>query len=163
MNSDNRLKKIIENLETKIPEINPGDFRFYNLAHIPLIAKKTIDNHKICPICDSNIHIIAEIVDLLPDVLAQDAKNRKLFEIKKNKIEKHLKKKHRCQFPGYYTALGSLVGLVIGIFISIFIAILYKLPMLNKLSTTVLAILLITGRFVGIFLDKKVFHKNLQL
>ena len=44
------IEQIIEKLETKTKEINHSDFRFYNISHLPLTAKKTAEFHHKCSI-----------------------------------------------------------------------------------------------------------------
>lgn len=156
-------EQITEKLENKLSEISPTDFRFYNISHFPIIAKRTAKESDKCSICASNTNEIEHLIDALPHILTQNASDRRNFDQKKNKIEKHLRKKHHYHFPGYYAALGSLIGLFTGIALGVFLRLFTEGDALNKLSILFLGVTLLTGWFIGTHTDKKLFRKNLQL
>ena len=163
MDTSNWLLNKINELEEKTQGINPSDFRFYNIAHLPIIAKRTVELSEICENCKLNIQTIDQLIDSLPQCLENNAINRKHFEENKNKLENHLRKQHKCHFPGYYAAIGSLIGFLLGILTAVFLAFFTTLPLFNKLSLIALAVFLMTGRWLGIYIDKNVFKNNLQL
>lgn len=163
MNNKKWEELVIEKLEAKISEISPTDFRFYNISHFPIIAKRTVQESSKCSICTSNTEEIDRLIDALPQILTQNASDRRKFEQKKNEIEKHLRKKHHYHFPGYYAALGSLIGLFTGVVPGIFLRIFAANDTLNKLSILILGLTLLAGWFIGTHIDKKLFRKNLQL
>jgi F0F1-type ATP synthase assembly protein I len=153
----------IKILESKIQEIDPSDFRFYNIAHIPIIAKQTDAFSSTCEKCAENRAIIDNLLDHLQDSLSDDADKRKTFDINKSSIEAHLKKEHNCHFPGYYTALWSLIGLIGGFLTAASISYFTNQSIFNKLSLMALAVFLMLGRGIGVLTDRKVFRNNLQL
>lgn len=150
-----RLEKIKE-------DMNPSDFRFYNIAHLPLLFKNTLEKSNSCRICNSNMNDFEEIISLIP-LESSPVDKRKLFESKKNNLEKHLKKKHHMKLPGYYTSLGSLLGILISAIAGIIICLANNLTLINDIIIIALALGLIVGRGLGLILDKNIFHKNLQL
>lgn len=149
-------------LENIKEEMSPSDFRFYNIAHLPLLLKNTLENSESCSICKTNIDNFEELIRLIPRQ-ANSAKNRKLFEVKKNSIEEHLKKNHKMKLPGYYTSLGSFFGILISAIAGTIITLLKNLSPLNDIIIITLAAGLIIGRGLGLLLDKNIFRKNLQL
>ena len=158
-----RIQNLTEKLKTKVERINPGDFRFYNIAHIPLIAQKSAENMGTCNACRENLNKIEQLIDSLPEILSDDIQHRKLFESNKHQIEHHLKKVHGCHFPGYYAAFGSFAGIILGIVASALLYFFNQTPFFNKLNLTALAVFLIGGRGIGILIDRKVFRNNMQL
>ena len=163
MDTDNWLNQLVLDLEAKTKDINPGEFRFYNIAHFPIIAQKTIEYSSNCSICKNNLNTIEHLVRSLPESLSQDAKIRKQFEANKNNLEKHLQKKHKCHFPGYYAALGSLVGLILGIIFAVAYWYFTDTPAFNKLSLIALAMFLLLARGAGILADRNIFKGKMQL
>ncbi len=155
--------QIFNILEKKKESLEPGDFKFYNIAHFPLLAKYTEIHAKKCKECSDNTILLNEIVDSLPEALNTNASDRKLFETKKTKIENHLKKAHNMRFPGLYTSLLSLIGILIGFLISLALNYIFRNPLLNDLTLISLAVGLVGGVFVGRLFDKNIFLKNLQL
>jgi hypothetical protein len=155
--------QIFNVLEKKKESIEPGDFKFYNIAHFPLLAKYTEIHAKKCKECSDNTILLNEIVDSLPEALSTNASDRKLFETKKTIIENHLKKAHNMRFPGLYTSLLSLIGILIGFLISLALNYIFRNPLLNDLTLIGLAVGLVGGVFVGRLFDKNIFLKNLQL
>jgi tetrahydromethanopterin S-methyltransferase subunit G len=156
------FKQYYLQLENVKEDIGPADFRFYNLAHLPLIIKNTLEKSENCEECKVNITTIDKIIISLPEAL-QSHEERKKFELNKTKIEQHLKKIHKMRFPGYYASLGSLIGILLGIFIGIIFSSIRNLPLLNDFILITLALGLIIGRGVGLLLDRNIFNKNLQL
>lgn len=163
MQKEEWVKNVVAELEAKVPEMSPADFRFYNISHLPLIAMRTLENTPRCSVCADNVKQIDKMVASLPDVLTQNASERKAFEQKKSQIEKHLRKKHNYHFPGYFAALGSLLGLAIGIIAAALVVIFGEVPVFNKLSILLLGVFLLTGWFLGNYSDQKVFKRKLQL
>ncbi len=163
MDKQDIVKHITDELEKKVTNISPGDFRFYNIAHIPLIAKKTAEFSKTCQQCNTNLQTIETLVRELPDCLSEDMTKRKAFEKKKEEIETHLKKKHKLHFPGYFTALGSLSGTLAGIVLSVILIVFYNKSFFDKINLLTVAVFLFLGYTIGLFVDKKIFKENLQL
>lgn len=155
--------QIFNVLEKKKESLEPGDFKFYNIAHFPLLAKYTEIHAKKCKECSDNTTLLNEIVDSLPEALNNNASDRKSFETKKTKIENHLKRAHNMRFPGFYISLISLIGISIGFLISLIFNYTFQNPLLNNLTLMGLAVGLVGGVFVGKLFDKKIFLKNLQL
>jgi hypothetical protein len=156
------FEQYLSRLENIKEDMGPSDFRFYNIAHLPLLLKHTLDKSESCGICKTNIDNIEEIIRLIPTE-STSVENRKLFESKKNKIEKHLKKEHKMKLPGYYASLGSLLGILISAIVGIIITLSKNLSLFNDIIIIVLALGLILGRGLGLLLDKNIFRKNLQL
>jgi hypothetical protein len=150
-------------LETKVDKINQSDFRFYNLAHFPILARRSEEFGAQCNTCKSNKKILSALIDALPAVLENDIKERREFEKHKNAVEKHLRKAHGCHFPGYYAAIGSLLGLILGLICAATIYIFTENNVYNKLALIALAVFLVGGRSMGIYIDRKIFKRNLQL
>lgn len=150
-------------LEEKKESLEPGDFKFYNIAHFPLLAKYTEYYAKECKECSDNVKLLSEVVDSLPEALNANASDRKSFEVKKTIIEDHLKKVHKMRFPGFYTSLGTLIGISITFLISLIINYSLHNPLLNDITLIGLTVGMIGGIFTGRLIDKNIFSKNLQL
>ena len=103
----------LEKIRNQIPKT---DFRFFNLGHLPLIAKKTEGFSAQCHTCKSNLKTLAELAEMLPDCLLQP-ESRKVFEKNKYQVEKHLYKIHRVSYANFYYSLFSFLGVFIGIII----------------------------------------------
>jgi hypothetical protein len=143
-------------------EISPSDFRFYNIAHLPLLIKNTLDKSISCPTCRKNIEIVDELIELVPLEKSVSA-DRKKFEHKKNMVENHLKKNHNMKLPGYYTSLGSFLGIILSGIAGVAISMANHLPALNDIIVIALGLGILIGRGIGYIIDKNIFHKNLQL
>ena len=157
------LEQLVIKLEAKIKDMKPSEFRFYNIAHFPIIAKKTFEYSNDCIICKKNISTIEKLVESLPESLSQNVNTRKKFEAEKNILEKHLQKKHKCNFPGYYAALGSLIGFILGLIFAATYAYFTENPAFNKLSIISLAVFLLIARGIGILIDRNIFKNEMQL
>lgn len=156
-------KQVFEKLELKKESMDPSDFKFYNIAHFPLLAKFTEEHSKNCTTCRENINLLNEIVDSLPEVLSENATTRKKFEQQKTIIESHLKKVHHMRFPGFYSSLGSLIGVFIGFLISFILNYAVGGPLFNDIMLIGLAVGLVGGITIGRMKDKNIFVRNLQL
>lgn len=143
-------------------EISPSDFRFYNIAHLPLLIKNTLDKSISCPACQKNIEILDELIELVPHENTASA-DRKNFERKKNLVENHLKKNHNMKLPGYYASLGSFLGIILSGILGVAISLANHLSVFNDIIIIALGLGLIIGRGIGYMIDKNIFHKNLQL
>ncbi len=163
MNKKEWYIEIFNKLEIAKEQVEPGDFHFYNLSHLPLVAKYTELNSSECKTCLENKNIITSIVDNLPDLLNSNLKTRKEFEMAKNKVEQHLKRKHHMRFPGYYKSLCAFWGVIVAFIVSSCINYLYHKELLNSISLIFIAGGLLIGMLIGKVLDKKLFLKNLQL
>jgi hypothetical protein len=75
----------------------------------------------------------------------------------------HLKKTHKCRFPGHYAAMFSLIGVLFGLLTSLITIYLLELPIFNKLMLIALATFLIIGRTIGTLIDSRVFKNRMQL
>ncbi len=149
-------------LENVKDDLHPSDFRFYNISHLPLIIKNTIENSETCQLCNENINPLDELVNSMPNCF-ENSSDRKKFEQNKHKIEKHLKKGHGMKLPGYYTALFSFIGIITAIIAAIFIHLLKEIPLFNEVILITLALGILIGRGIGSLLDRNIFSKNLQL
>jgi len=163
MQSTKWYNDILEKLESVKENIEPTDFRFYNIKHLPLIAKYTLDYSKSCPKCTDNISIINEIVVFLEDFSGKSNSKRRIFERKKNKIEDHLKKNHHLRFPGYYTSLGTFLGLLAAIFLSAILSFILHIAPFNNLLLISIAFGVIIGRIVGNILDRNIYINKKQM
>ncbi len=163
MNNQQRVKQITEELEKKVTNISPSDFHFFNIAHLPLIAKKTAEYSDTCEQCLSNLQTIETLVKEIPDCFSDDMKKRKSFGEKKEEIEAHLKKKHKLHFPGYFTALGSLSGTFTGLLLSLGLIFWGNKSFFDKVNLLTVAVFLFLGYTIGMIVDKKIFKKNMQL
>lgn len=155
--------EIYEKLERAKENLDPRDFRFYNIAHFPLLAKFTEEHAAKCEQCSENINLINNIVNSLPDSLNAAPVDRSEFERRKTNVENHLKKIHHMRFPGYYTALFTLIGILGSFILSLFINLLIGGDILSDLTIITLTFGLIAGISVGKLRDKSIFAKNLQL
>lgn len=162
MDKEAMFQQFYDQLENIKDDVGSADFRFYNLSHLPLLIKNTLEKSDICNECKANISIVEEIVTSLPDALSNQAE-RKNFEFRKNKIEYHLKKMHKMRFPGYFASLGSLIGILSGILTGIIFTLNKNLSLLNDFMFIALASGLLIGRGIGLLLDRKIFNNNLQL
>ncbi len=149
-------------LEEIKKKMSPSDFRFYNIAHLPILIKNTLEKSESCNTCKANLDNINEIIELIP-LESSPSDKRKLFESKKDNLEHHLKTKHKMKLPGYYTSLGSLFGILISGMLGTIITLVKKTGQLNDIIIIALALGLIIGRGLGVLLDKNIFRKNLQL
>ena len=105
---------IFNNLESQKEHFTPSDFRFYNIGHLPILAKRSETYSNECPICKNNLHALALQSEQLSKKL-QDFKKRKAFDALKRDIERHLKHEHGHRYPGHYLALYSFIGTTIGL------------------------------------------------
>ena len=162
MDKEAIFQRLYNQLEKIKDDIGSSDFRFYNISHLPLLIKNTLEKSDNCNECKTNANTIEEIVSSLPDAL-NDQSERKNFEFRKNKIENHLKKIHKMRFPGHFTSLGSLIGILFGILTGIIFTIVQNQRLLNDFMLITLAVGLLIGRGIGLLLDRKIFNNNLQL
>lgn len=155
--------RVFNALDKKKDLIEPADFRFYNIAHFPLLAKFTEEYSDECNECKKNIQLLDELIDSLPEALNSDITGRKAFEDSKTKIENHLKKVHHMRFPGFYTSLLSFIGVFVTFLISLLINVLLSQPIFNDITIIGLAVGLVGGLLIGRAIDKNIFTRNLQL
>ncbi len=143
-------------------QISASDFRFYNIGHLPLIARKTEVLSKKCAICKNNIKILDSFITILPECF-QFADTRKIFEQEKANIEKHLQKEHNIRYPNYYYSAYSLIGAISGIITGAVIS----FSVLGALSINYLLIPGIIGLGIGLIVgkrsDRKKYQNNLQV
>lgn len=162
MNTTELFNAYLAKLEKVKDDIHPSDFRFYNIAHFPLIIKNTMVNAEVCSKCKENLILAKELIEFVPDCF-ENPQDRKKFEQKKHRIEKHLKKDHQMKFPGYYTALLSFIGIFIAIIAAILLNQIKGISFFNEVILITLALGILLGRGIGMLLDKNIFSKNLQL
>ena len=145
-----RLEKIRE-------QIPKSDFRFYNLGHLPLVAKKTEEFSKQCEICQSNQKILDQLVEMMPGCFENHHTRRK-FDKEKSRIEKHLHRKHQVHYAHFqyslFSFLGILAGLLAGVLLSLFFT--------GALSINYLLIASISGLFLGQVAGKYYDRKKYQ-
>lgn len=113
MDDQNWPEDFYQSLERKTDKMHPSDFRFYNIARLPILANKTFKYSNACPICKLNKKILEDLVNELPECLNQ-TNTRKIFEINKDKVVTHLKNAHKLRFANYYTSLFTLFGAIAG-------------------------------------------------
>jgi hypothetical protein len=163
MFDNNWYKEIIDRLDSIKDNIEPSDFRFYNITHLPIVIKQSLNHSSNCRVCKSNLPIIDEIVASFPQILTKNLKIRKDFDKKKNKIEQHLIKKHGLRFAGYYQSLYTLLGILTAITIALLINLINNSPAFNNLSIIAISIGLVVGRITGNVVDRKIYLKKMQL
>ncbi|MBN2348862.1 MAG: hypothetical protein JXJ22_08500 [Bacteroidales bacterium] len=146
---------IYDILEKNKNQISHNDFKFYNIARFPVIAK-SIEQHAIgCRMCADNKNTFLELAENLPDYLNLSMESRKNFEKSLHAITDHLKKSHKVQFVSYYLSLFSAVGILSGIVLGILLSIVIKnLPDMNIILIGA-GIGLITGRIWGSVKERK--------
>ncbi len=108
----------MHSLQERSKEISPGNFRFYNIGRIPLLAKHTFMLSYSCPSCKNNKENLEELLGYLPDCFDDPGKVRD-FERRKEEIEKHLIRAHRIRVANYHYSLYTLLGLIAGSIIGI--------------------------------------------
>jgi hypothetical protein len=122
MGDKNWYELFFENLDQNKEKLTPGDFRFYNIERLPIIAKKTNEFSSGCIDCKHNLTELEDLAQNLPEFINTTRQNRIDFEKKLTKITAHLKRKHKLQFATYYlslyTILGFLAGLIAGSLVS---------------------------------------------
>lgn len=138
-------------LESKLTEISPGDFRFYNIARFPLLAKHSYNLSLNCDQCKSNVSVLKVLVDNLPSCL-NDMQERKLFERNRDIVTKHLQKMHKIRFFSYHYSLYTFIGLLTGALIGIIIQVFYQ----HRIWT----LLAISGASLGAIYGKRLERKN---
>jgi len=155
------LANFFQSLEQKKDKMHPSDFRFYNIARLPILAKKTLKYYDTCPTCKLNIKLIKELVDELPECL--DQKNtRKKFETNKDNIVSHMINVHKLRFATYYTSLFTLIGSGAGGLLWLILTFLMNNKLAN-ISLIFVVIGMISGHLIGKIKDKRVYKENQQL
>ncbi len=104
-----------ENLDKNKEKITPGDFRFYNIERLPIIAKKTNEFSGGCVDCKHHLTELDKIARNLPDFINTTRQNRVVFEKKISQITTHLRRKHKLQFATYYLSLYTITGFLAGL------------------------------------------------
>lgn len=155
MESKNWNEFFYEALDKNKEKITPGDFRFYNIERLPIIAKKTNEFSVSCIDCKHYLTELEDMAQNLPDFINTSRENRVNFEKKLSKITTHLKRKHKLQFATYYLSLytvsGFLAGIVAGSLISYSITGTFDFNYLMISG----AIGLILGRIIGNSKEKR--------
>ncbi len=149
----------LEQIRDQIPA---SDFRFFNLAHLPLMAKKTEELSENCESCKINIRTLDHIADMLPDCL-HTPESRKTFEKEKSRIERHLHNAHNVRYANfyyaYYSFLGALAGALVGFAVS--------MTFLKEININFLLVPgifgLLAGQIMGKRLDRKKYHDKYQI
>jgi len=155
------LANIYQSLDNKKGRFHPSDFRFYNIAHLPLIANKTAKHSENCLICKENIGLLEKLVDELPESL-NDKDSKRKFEMNKDKIVSHLKKEHKLRFANYFASLYTLVGTLTGVLLWFILTKLFP----GKTSDTLfifIVIGMILGYLTGKIKDKRKYRQNQQI
>ena len=149
-------------LEQIRDKITASDFRFFNLGHLPLIARKTEELSENCPICKINIQALDYIASMLPDCL-HAPESRKTFEKEKSRIERHLHNAHNVRYANFYYAFYSFFGVITGIFAGIAASMTF-LKEINLNFLLISGILgLLAGQIIGKRLDRKKYHDKYQI
>ena len=155
------LSNFCQSLEQKKYKLHPSDFRFYNIARLPILANKTMEFSSSCAVCKKNIQLLEELVDKLPESL--DHKDtREIFEFNKNKIVLHLKKIHKHRLPAYYLSLFTLIGGIAGGVLG-FLLSLIMISNSENLILISITIGLISGFITGKIKDKRKYQQNHQI
>ncbi|MBN2522385.1 MAG: hypothetical protein JXB24_03880 [Bacteroidales bacterium] len=154
MNKKIWLNHFYRTLENKKTKFHPSDFKFYNIARLPILADKTILYSSTCPQCMIHIKLLEKMADELPECL-DFADTRKKFVLTKDKIESHLKKEHRLRFATYYSSLYTFLFAMLGAVIGLLIA-----RMIKKSPENLILIFLATGMISGYLFGKMKDHKK---
>lgn len=155
------LAEFHESLEQKKDKLHPSDFRFYNIARLPILAGKTVEYSQSCKTCRSNIILLEELVNELPEILTEKD-TRDSFETKKEKVEFHLKNAHKLRYAAYYSSLFTLFGGLAGGVLGFAISLIMKGNTSNLLLIfTTIGLLL--GYFGGNIKDKEKYRSKQQL
>ncbi|MBA7511325.1 hypothetical protein ES705_03316 [subsurface metagenome] len=162
MENSNWVKNFYQSLEAKKDNFLPADFRFYNIARLPILADKTYEFSSSCPDCKSNITLLNELLDNLPECLHQ-YHTRKKFEKTRNQIELHLHKTHNLRYASYYTSLYTLLGTIIGCISGMIFIFLAQKKFEMNIVLIFIAIGLISGYILGKRKDKLKYKKKLQI
>ncbi len=155
------LTNFYQSLEQKKDKMHPSDFRFYNIARLPILANKTLKYSDSCPTCKLNIQLLEELVDELPECLNQKDTRRK-FEINKDKIVSHMVNIHKLRFAAYYTSLFTLMGSIAGGFFWFILTFLMNNKLAN-ISLIFVVIGMISGYLIGKMKDKRKYRQNQQI
>ena len=155
------LANFYQSLEQKKDKMHPSDFRFYNIARLPILANKTLKYSDTCPTCKLNIKLLEELVDELPECLNQK-NTRKKFETKKENIVSHMVNVHKLKFATYYTSLFTLIGSAAGGLLWFILTFLVNGKLAN-ISLIFVVIGMISGYLIGNIKDKKVYKENQQI
>ena len=117
MADKNWYELFFESLDNNKDKITPGDFRFYNIERLPIIAKRTNEFSSGCIDCKHNLTELDSLAKNLPEFINTTRENRVDFEKKLSGITTHLKRKHKLQFATYYISLYTIVGFLAGIIV----------------------------------------------
>ncbi|MBN1597950.1 MAG: hypothetical protein JW894_06620 [Bacteroidales bacterium] len=162
MGSDIWVENYYSKLESRKNQISPGDFRFYNITRLPLLAQQTSFFSKDCSICSSNLKELENLLENLPECLHKP-ETRKNFEQKKIIIEKHLQKAHNVKFATYYTSFFTLIFSLAGAITGWIISLIF----LDEISVNLILILsavgLISGQVAGNKTDRRKYNDKLQI
>ena len=163
MTDDKWFNGFLNTLEQNKTLISHHDFKFYNIARLPLVAKKVNEYSKSCEKCEEYKNSILHLVQKIKQYLGTSIKNRKYFEQKLNEIKSHLKKNHDIHFASYfsytYTFIGFITGLALCTAISYIVWKTFKTNII--LSGTI--IFIVIGRIYGYFIDRKKKKSNKQI
>ncbi|MGD2034518.1 MAG: hypothetical protein PVF73_05640 [Bacteroidales bacterium] len=155
-----RINNFYQLLDQKKDRFHPSDFRFYNIARLPVLAKKTIEYSGRCPVCRKNIRLLEDMAEQLPESLSKK-NTRKQFEKNRDHIEAHLKREHKLRYANYYVSLytltGTLTGLLTGFLITLFIT------NSGNIVLILTAFGIISGYLTGKIKDKRKYHRNQQI
>ena len=151
-----------QKLEQVRKQISPSDFRFYNLSHLPLIAKKSEEQSLHCTQCKANLQSLEELAGMLPDCF-QNPEKRKVFEKEKSRIEIHLQTSHKISYTNYHYSLYTFAGLIAGLSIGL----VFSLIILNVINLNYLLISgilgVLAGQILGKTIERKKYHRNQQV
>ncbi len=155
------LNHYYQTLEGKKNKFHPSDFKFYNIARLPILADKTLLYSSICPECKNHIRLLERLADELPECL-DSVNTRKDFMITKDKIESHLKKEHKLKLATYYSSLFTFLFGLLGALLGLLIAWTIK-ENPGNLILTFFAVGMISGYLFGKMKDNKKYQQNQQL
>jgi len=161
MDNKTWLENFYQSLEQKKEKMHPSDFRFYNIARLPILANKTLKYSDTCRACKLHIKLLEELVDELPECLNQKD-TRKKFEINKNKIVSHMVNVHKLRFATYYTSLFTLIGSIAGGLLW-FILTFVMISKLANISLVFVVIGMTSGYLIGKMKDKRKYRENQQI
>jgi hypothetical protein len=151
-----------ESLEQSKHRISRSDFRFYNIAHLPLIARKSYIESKHCTQCNDNLAVLENLAQNLDTWLGADRKQRKNFEQKINNVTAHLQSVHNMRLAFYnvsfYTFLGIAGGFLAGLVLTRFTTSGHE-----TVWVVALCVGLLVGRWTGYFIEKKAVNRNKQI
>ncbi len=140
-----------QELDEKISQISPSDFRFYNVNRILLLYKKTSSLSVSCKECNSHRNKLEELVNIMPKCF-DTFQGKKYYEKTIHDVYRHLNKKHKIKIAGYYKSLYIFISTVLSIALSL-ILVLFMGPNTDRLQ---IALIIITfGMVIGIWLGTK--------